>query len=142
MHRRDERGLIAPLASSGMLQALGDKPQGEVALGQARSLLDYVCLEAGVPLLGQLILLKNEDAWDGTRAAWAPYRRLLACAPRLTIWRDGQLATVRGLLDLVQTDASSLWQQAEQNSRGLLDEAVEAAQVELERFVREGLRAP
>lgn len=54
MHRRDERGLITPPAT-GMLQALGDGPQAGVALGQALSLLDYVCLEAGVPLLGQLI---------------------------------------------------------------------------------------
>lgn len=142
IRRRDERGLIAPLSSTAALQALGEKPQAGVALGQARSLLDYVCLEAGVPLLGQLILLQNDDPWDGAWSGWRSYRRLLACAPRLTIWRDGQVATVRSLLDRVQTGALALWQQAEQNSQGLLDEAVETAQVELERFAREVLRSP
>lgn len=141
VHRRDERGLIAPVTSSAMLQTLGE-PRAGVALGQARSLLDYACLEAGVPLMGQLIMLQNEDPWMGAWSEWVPYRRLLACAPRLTIWRDSRVATVRQLLDRVEVGAVALWLQAEQNTRRLLEEAVETAQVEIERFVREGLHTP
>jgi hypothetical protein len=142
VHRRDDRGLIAPVASSAMLRALDEDPRAGVALGQARSLLDYVCLEAGVPLMGQLIVLQTEDPWDGAWSEWTRYRRLLACAPRLTIWRDSRVATVRQLLGRVEVGAAALWLQAEQNAQRLLEEAVETAQVEIERFVQEGLHAP
>jgi len=141
MRLRDERGLISPITSSAMLQALDENPRAGVALGQARSLLDYACLEAGVPLIGQLIAMQDDDAWAGAWSVWSPYRRLLSCAPRLTIWRDGQLATVRQLLGRTQAGAFALWQQAEPNTQRLLEEAVETAQVEIERFVREGLHA-
>ena len=139
VHRRDERGLIAPVTSSALLRALDESSKAGKALGQARSLLDYACLEAGVPLLGQLIAMQDDGAWDGAWSGWAPSRRLLACAPRLTIWRDSQIATVRQLLHGVEIGAAALWTRAESNASRLLEEAVETAQVEIERFVREGL---
>ena len=137
LQRRDNRGLIKPISGSAILEAVGASPRAGINLGQARSLLDYVCTVSDVPLIGQLVLLGKEDGWDRAWATWAPYLPLLQAAPRLTIWSDKHASTIRAGLAAPGAGAVKLWREIEPRSQQLLTAALLTAQREIDRYVRE-----
>ncbi|MEJ8821533.1 hypothetical protein WKW80_05715 [Variovorax humicola] len=139
LRRRDDRGLIKPISGSSILEDVGASPRAGVNLGQARSLLDYVCTVSDVPLVGQLILLGKEDGWDGAWVTWRPYRALLRAAPQLTIWTDKHVNTIRAGLAAPQAGAVKLWEEIQPRSHELLTAALLTAQREIDRYVRECL---
>jgi len=139
LRRRDGRGLVKPVLGRSILEDVGANPRAGVMLGQARSLLDYICTVSEVPLVGQLILLGKEDGWDGAWATWRPFGSLLRAAPQLTIWSDQHVNLIRAGLVAPTAGVVKLWQQIEPLAEQLLNAALLAAQREIDRYVSECL---
>lgn len=134
-NRRDEVDRIAPIFNRDLLVATGRNPSGYAVLyGQANSLLDLACLEAGQPLIGRLVLFDHRDPRDGPWANWVPFESLLyTSSPRLKLWHDDDLEAIRG--GLLEGRPSDLWRARECRSEELLTSALEVAQRVIERHV-------
>lgn len=132
--RRDSYGVIAPLTNTELLHATGKNPsEYAVVYGQANALLDIASLEAGLPLFGHLVTFDRGDQWHGPWQNWRPYKTLVMCAPRLTLWTNEDIDKIRKSLQ--SGSPERLWRDMAANSDEWLKKAVASAQVALQDFI-------
>src|SRR4051812_33150432 len=89
--RRDAEYRIKTISTSEAAVALGMNSTSGVAVGQAASVIDYVCVFGGQPLVDLLIDRATPVPWDGVWEPWNEFRPILSYAARHCRWNDKQL---------------------------------------------------
>ena len=137
-NRRNVDDRISAITNVKLIRSTINREPSDFAVtyGQANSLLDLACLEAGLPFIGRLVMFDHSDDSSNSWKNWGQFESLLYhSAPRLKRWSDADITLIQQKLR--PGNAADLWSKIKDQSEELLNGALVTAQQTVKLYVDE-----